>query len=168
MLTTVSLFVLPAAVGFSLGGPAAAPRSVARAARSAAPVQMGYNLDLSGKVAFVAGVAESPGSGWALAKARGDLLKFGGGFYAGRIPVDGNGKIIEKGAGEKKAKGGAAGGAGIITLLRKTEIFLFLEQSAEKNFLAAFAQSAEKIFVAFARIAEKLFLLLSREARRKF
>ena len=69
MLTTVSLFVLPAAVGFSLGGPAAAPRSVARAARSAAPVQMGYNLDLSGKVAFVAGVADSTGYGWAIAKA---------------------------------------------------------------------------------------------------
>ena len=69
MLTTVSLFVLPAAVGFSLGGPAAAPRGVARAARSAAPVQMGYNLDLSGKVAFVAGVADSTGYGWAIAKA---------------------------------------------------------------------------------------------------
>ena len=69
MLTTVSLFVLPAAVGFSLGGPAAAPRSVARAARSAAPVQMGYNLDLSGKVAFVAGVADSTCYGWAIAKA---------------------------------------------------------------------------------------------------
>ena len=69
MLTTVSLFVLPAAVGFSLGGPAAAPRSVARAARSVAPVQMGYNLDLSGKVAFVAGVADSTGYGWAIAKA---------------------------------------------------------------------------------------------------
>lgn len=69
MLTIASLFVLPAAVGFSLGGPAAAPRSVARAARSAAPVQMGYNLDLSGKVAFVAGVADSTGYGWAIAKA---------------------------------------------------------------------------------------------------
>ena len=69
MLTTVSLFVLPAAVGFSLGGPAAAPRGVARAARTAAPVQMGYNLDLSGKVAFVAGVADSTGYGWAIAKA---------------------------------------------------------------------------------------------------
>ena len=49
---------------------------------------------------------------WASAKKAGDLVKFGGGFYAGRIPVDGNGKIIEKGAVEKKAKGGEAGGSG--------------------------------------------------------
>jgi len=65
----IGLFLLPTTLGFSLGG-GAAPRGVARAARSqAAAVQMGYNLDLTGKVAFVAGVADSTGYGWAIAKA---------------------------------------------------------------------------------------------------
>ena len=52
--------------------PHAAPRGFApRRARAAAaaPMSMKFGVDLSGKTAFIAGVADSSGYGWAIAKA---------------------------------------------------------------------------------------------------
>ena len=39
-----------------------------RPVQAAAGAKMGYNVDLTGKVAFIAGVADSTGYGWAIAK----------------------------------------------------------------------------------------------------
>merc|ERR1711906_59740 len=50
----------------ALRSPAAKSRRAA--AQAAASPTMGYNVDLTGKVAFVAGVADSTGYGWAIAK----------------------------------------------------------------------------------------------------
>uniref|UniRef100_A0A7S2UUD7 Enoyl-[acyl-carrier-protein] reductase (NADH) n=1 Tax=Fibrocapsa japonica TaxID=94617 RepID=A0A7S2UUD7_9STRA len=43
--------------------------AVSRTARPSSAISMGYDVDLTGKVAFVAGVADSGGYGWAMCKA---------------------------------------------------------------------------------------------------
>ena len=71
MARNLCLLALPALAGaFSVGGvpPVAA---VQHRAPAASPVMSSglKNMDLTGKVAFIAGVADSTGYGWAIAKA---------------------------------------------------------------------------------------------------
>ena len=68
MLLLLQLY-LRTAVGSSLGNSSPALSAIRR---SETKLSMGATIDLKGKVAFVAGVADSTGYGWAIAKALAD------------------------------------------------------------------------------------------------
>lgn len=60
--------LFPSSGAMLVGGPTARMPTQASAVRAVAP-QMALSVDLTGKVAFVAGVADSTGYGWAICKA---------------------------------------------------------------------------------------------------
>merc|ERR1719181_209579 len=60
--------LFPSSGAMVVGGPAARMPAQASAVRAVEP-QMGLSIDMKGKVAFVAGVADSSGYGWAICKA---------------------------------------------------------------------------------------------------
>ena len=60
--------LFPSSGAMVVGGPATRMPAQASAVRAVEP-QMGLSIDMKGKVAFVAGVADSTGYGWAICKA---------------------------------------------------------------------------------------------------
>merc|ERR1719329_311285 len=65
-------FFSAAIVAFAVTAEAFAPFGVAPARQTSTQLSMAKTVDLSGKTAFIAGVADSTGYGWALAKANFD------------------------------------------------------------------------------------------------
>lgn len=65
-------FFSAAIVAFAVTAEAFAPFGVAPARQTSTQLSMAKTVDLSGKTAFIAGVADSTGYGWAIAKALAD------------------------------------------------------------------------------------------------